>query len=157
MRLTLRTLLAYLDDMLDDNDEKLLKQKIEESSYATSLVARIQSAMDHPSLSAMSPDAVGPLENANVISEYLDSTLSAEQIAEVERVCLESDTTLAEAAACHQILTMVLGQPARVSDGLKERIYALPSSEALRNMEQQIERAPDASPSKTISSAETAS
>ncbi|MEP3932947.1 hypothetical protein, partial [Rhodopirellula bahusiensis] len=98
-----------------------------------------------------------PLENANVISEYLDSTLSAEQIAEVERVCLESDTTLAEAAACHQILTMVLGQPARVSDGLKERIYALPSSEALRNMEQQIERAPDASPSKTISSAETAS
>tara|TARA_R110002072_G_scaffold11215_6_gene51132 strand:+ start:2110 stop:4800 length:2691 start_codon:yes stop_codon:yes gene_type:complete len=157
MRLTLRTLLAYLDDMLDDQDEKLLKQKIDESSYATSLVARIQSAMDHPDLGAMSPDAVGPLENANVISEYLDSTLSAEQIAEVERVCLESDTTLAEAAACHQILTMVLGQPARVGDGLKERIYALPSSEALRNMEQQIERAPDASPSKTIASAETAS
>ncbi|GAB5516352.1 hypothetical protein [Rhodopirellula baltica] len=157
MRLTLRTLLAYLDDMLDDQDAKLLKQKIDESSYATSLVARIQSAMDHPSLGALSPDAVGPLENANVISEYLDSTLSAEQIAEVERVCLESDTTLAEAAACHQILTMVLGQPARVGDGLKERIYALPSSEALRNMEQQIERAPDASPSKTIASAETAS
>ncbi|KLU03184.1 putative transmembrane protein [Rhodopirellula islandica] len=157
MRLTLRTLLAYLDDMLDEQDEKLLKQKIDESTYATSLVARIQSAMDHPSLGAMSPDAVGPLENANVISEYLDSTLSAEQIAEVERVCLESDTTLAEAAACHQILTMVLGQPARVSDGLKERIYTLPASEALRNMEQQIERAPDANPSKSISSAETAS
>ncbi|MFG0266886.1 MAG: hypothetical protein ACF8AM_17310, partial [Rhodopirellula sp. JB055] len=157
MRLTLRTLLAYLDDMLEEQDEKMLKRKIEESSYATSLVARIQSAMDHPSLGAMSPDAVGPLENANVISEYLDSTLSAEQIAEVERVCLESDTTLAEAAACHQILTMVLGQPARVSDGLKERIYTLPASEALRNMEQQIERAPDANPSKTIASAETAS
>ncbi|MCC9655817.1 hypothetical protein [Rhodopirellula halodulae] len=157
MRLTLRTLLAYLDDMLEEQDTQILKQKIEESSYATSLVARIQAAMDHPQLTALSPDAVGPLENANVISEYLDSTLSAEQIAEIERVCLESDTTLAEAAACHQILTMALGQPARVSDGLKERIYALPASDALRRMEQQTERAPDANPSKTIASAETAS
>ena len=48
-------------------------------------------------MAAPSPDAVGPIADANAISEYLDSTLSAEQIAEIERACLESDPHLAEA------------------------------------------------------------
>ena len=135
MRLTLRTLLAYLDDTLEPDDAASLRVKIEESTFATSLVARIRAAIQEQSLGAAPPDAVGPLENANVISEYLDSTLSGEQVAEIERHCLEHDTSLAEAAACHQILTVVLGQPARVSEGLRQRIYALPDSEALRQAE----------------------
>ncbi|MGB7343066.1 MAG: hypothetical protein WBD20_02540 [Pirellulaceae bacterium] len=126
MRLTLRTLLAYLDNTLDPKDAEALRAKLAESGFATQLVQRIRATLVNPNLSAPSPDAVSPIDEANVISEYLDSTLSPEQIAEVEKACLESDPHLAEAAACHQILTMVLGKPAHVSEALRDRIYQLP-------------------------------
>ncbi|WP_442506250.1 hypothetical protein SH528x_005083 [Novipirellula sp. SH528] len=126
MRLTLRTLLAYLDNTLDPNDAESLRAKVAESGFAGQLVQRIRSSLAKSNLSAPAPDAVGPVEEANVISEYLDSTLSAEQISEIERACLESDQQLAEAAACHQILTMVLGKTAEVSPELRQRIYSLP-------------------------------
>ncbi|SMP46151.1 hypothetical protein SAMN06265222_10274 [Neorhodopirellula lusitana] len=143
MRLTLRTLLAYLDDMLEEEDTQILQAKIEESGLATELIARIRNSVDHRQIGVLSPDAIGPLENANVMSEYLDSTLAPEQIAEIERLCLESDISLAEAAACHQILTVVLGQPAQVNDALRQRIYDLPLSDALQAMERQNQPAPD--------------
>lgn len=126
MRLTLRTLLAYLDNTLDPSDAESLRVKVAESGFAGQLVQRIRANLAKTNLSAPAPDAVGPVEEANVISEYLDSTLSAEQISEIERACLESDQQLAEAAACHQILTMVLGKTAEVSPELRQRIYSLP-------------------------------
>ncbi|MEM8666494.1 MAG: hypothetical protein AAGG48_03205 [Planctomycetota bacterium] len=125
MRLTLRTLLAYLDNTLEPQDAAALRQKLSESGFATQLVQRIQGSLSE-SLPAPSPEAVGPVEDANVISEYLDSTLPSEQVAEIERACLESGPHLAEAAACHQILTMVLGDSAEVSEQLRKRIYELP-------------------------------
>ena len=129
MRLTLRTLLAYLDDTLEPQDAELLRSKLAESGFATQLVQRIRASLANPSLSAPAPDAVAPVEEANMICEYLDSTLSAEQVAEIERACLESEPHLAEAAACHQILTMVLGKPAEVSPALRQRVYELPDRE----------------------------
>ena len=126
MRLTLRTLLAYLDNTLDPQDVQALRDKLTESGFATQLVNRIRDTLASKSLAAPSPQAVGPVEEANVISEYLDSTLPSEQVAEIERACLESDPHLAEAAACHQILTMVLGESAEVSPELRQRIYELP-------------------------------
>ena len=130
MRLTLRTLLAYLDNTLDPKDAEAIRDKLGESGFATQLVQRIRGTLDNPKLSAPPPNAVNPVAEANVISEYLDSTLSVEQVAEIEKACLESDTHLAEAAACHQILTMVLGQPADVPATLRERIYAIPEQAA---------------------------
>lgn len=155
MRLTLRTLLAYLDQTLEPDDAAILKAKIDGSPRAMTLVSRIQSSMDHAGLGAASPDAVGPLDNANLMSEYLDSMLSVEQVAELEQLCQESDTALAEAAACHQILALALGQPARVSDSLRERIYSLPTSDALKKMESETQRAPDSSPVRPADSTET--
>lgn len=128
MRLTLRTLLAYLDNTLDPNDAELLRAKLEESGFATQLVQRIRNSLTSAELTAPPPDSVHPIGEANVISEFLDSTLTTEQVAEIERACLESEPHLAEAAACHQILTMVLGKPAAVSDQLRQRIYLLPDS-----------------------------
>src|SRR6056297_1843332 len=128
MRLTLRTLLAYLDETLEPQDAEILGRKIEESGFATELVARVRRVIADGDLAAPAADAVGPLEDANVIGEYLDSTLTPEQVAEVERACLESDAMLGEAAACHQILTMVLGQPVPAPAGLRERIQSLPDA-----------------------------
>ncbi|TWU32980.1 hypothetical protein [Novipirellula artificiosorum] len=129
MRLTLRTLLAYLDNTLDPADAETLRTKVAESGFAGQLVQRIRTSVSRGDLGAPAPDAAGPVEEANAISEFLDSTLPAEQVAEIERACLESDTQLAEAAACHQILTMVLGKTAEVSPELRKRIYTLPDRE----------------------------
>ncbi|TWU47988.1 hypothetical protein [Rubripirellula reticaptiva] len=132
MRLTLRTLLAYLDNTLEPQDAEVLRQKLAESGFATQLVQRLRAGLVNPALTALRPDAVGPNEDANAIGEYLDSTLPTEQVAEIERACLESDSRLAEAAACHQILTMVLGKTADVPPALRNRIYELPEREIER-------------------------
>lgn len=129
MRLTLRTLMAYLDNTLEPQDAEILRQKLAESGFATQLVQRLRSGLTNPTLPSLRPDAVGPNEDANAISEYLDSTLPTEQVAEIECACLESDARLAEAAACHQILTMVLGNKADVPPELRTRIYELPERE----------------------------
>ena len=42
MRLTLRTLLAYLDDILEPAQAKEIGEKIHESPFATSMVNKIQ-------------------------------------------------------------------------------------------------------------------
>ena len=129
MRLTLRTLLAYLDNTLDPQDAEILQSKLAESGFATQMVQRIRGLLTRSDLPAPSPLARGPVEEANVICEYLDSTLPVEQVAEVERACLDSDPHLAEAAACHQILTMVLDNPANVTVVLRDRIYQLPGEQ----------------------------
>lgn len=130
MRLTLRTLLAYLDNTLDPQDAEALRQKLTESGFATQLVQRIRDSLD-ASLPAPPAEAIGPVDDANLISEYLDSTLTPEQVAEIERACLESEPQLAEAAACHQILTMALGESAAVPIELRDRIYHLPTQEEI--------------------------
>src|SRR5207253_6717958 len=109
MRLTLRTLLAYLDDTLDPTEIKTIGQKVAESDAAQELVARIKSVTRRRRLTT--PPATGPGArfDPNTVAEYLDNVLPSEQVADVEAACLGSDVHLAEIAACHQILTLVLG------------------------------------------------
>src|SRR4029077_8265046 len=125
MRLTLRTMLAYMDDVLDPADADELKRKIEESDFASGLVARIRGVMSKLRMDAPKLDGKGMGNDANTISEYLDSQLEQDRVAEFERVCLESDKHLCEVAACHQVLTIVLGKPADVPVELRDSIYAL--------------------------------
>jgi hypothetical protein len=125
LRLTLRTLLAYLDDTLQPTEIKAIGQKVAESDAAQELVDRIKAVTRRRRLTI--PPATGPNArfDANVVAEYLDNELPADEMVDVEKVCLESDGHLAEIAACHQILTLVLGEPALVPPTAKERMYKL--------------------------------
>lgn len=124
MRLTLRTLLAYLDDVLSPAETKLMGQKIQESPMAQLLVSRIREVMRRRRLKA--PDVFGPEVgiDPNIIGQYLNDTLPAEQYADVERILLASDELLAETAACHQVLTMVT-ETVDLPLEKRERLYAL--------------------------------
>jgi hypothetical protein len=125
VRLTLRTLLAYLDDTLDPAQAKAIGQKVAESETAQELIARIKQVTRRRRLT--SPPATGPAAkiDANTVAEYLDNIIAPEQQAEVEQICLSSDVHLAEVGACHQILALVLGEPALVPPTAKQRMYGL--------------------------------
>ena len=125
MRLTLRTMLAYLDNVLEPADGEVLGQKINESDFASALVQRIKVVTKKLRMDAPKLDGKGMGNDANTVSEYLDSALPQDRVGDFERVCLESDKHLCEVAACHQVLTLVLGSPADVPVHLRERVYAL--------------------------------
>jgi hypothetical protein len=125
VRLTLRTLLAYLDDTLEPAQAKLIGQKVAESEAAQQLIARIKDVVRRRRLGT--PPASGPDAkiDANMTAEYIDSVLPAEKLGEVEEICLGSDVHLAEIAACHQVLTVVLSQPILVPPTAFRRMYSL--------------------------------
>ena len=124
MRLTLRTLLAYLDDTLESAQAREIGQKVAESDVAQELIERIKKVTRRRGLTV--PPASGPDKiDANTVAEYLDNDLSPELVAEVEELALNSDVHLAEIAASHQILTLVLGEPAQVPPVARQRMYQL--------------------------------
>lgn len=125
MKLTLRTLLAYLDDVLEPNEAREIGQKISQSKEAADLVNQIRESMRRRRIGT--PELAGPGSgpDPNIVSEYLENVLLPNQVVEYEQLCRRSDMHLAEVAACHKILTMVMGQPIDVSDELRERMYAL--------------------------------
>ncbi len=125
MRLTLRTLLAYLDDVLEPSEAKEIGKKVQESPVAKALVGRIREVMRRRRLGAAELEGPAAGIDPNIVAQYLDNTLPPDQVADIERVCLQSDQQLAEVAACHQILTLALAKPAEVSPSSRERLYVL--------------------------------
>ncbi|MDG3005743.1 hypothetical protein [Paludisphaera mucosa] len=123
MRLTLRTLLAWLDDTLPPVQVREIGKQVGSSPLAQELVQRIHRVTRQRRLTVPSkngPDATDP----NLVASYLDNDLNAEQVAEYEKRCLTSDVNLAEAASVHQILSL-LGQRVQVPPEAKSRMYLL--------------------------------
>jgi hypothetical protein len=123
MRLTLRTLLAWLDDTLPATQVRDIGKQVAESPFAQELVDRIHRVTRQRRFTV--PPKSGPeATDPNVVAGYVDNDLEPEQVAEYEKKCLTSDVNLAEAASVHQILSL-LGQKVVVPPEAKARMYQL--------------------------------
>ncbi len=150
LRLTLRTLLAYLDDTLDPAQARAIGQKVAESEPARDLIERIKLVTHRRRLTTPASSGPGIKIDPNTVAEYLDNEVTAEQAAEVEQICLASDVHLAEVAACHQVLSLILGEPLKPPPSANQRMYGL-----VRGPEALLHRKPPAGKPKTV--AESAS
>lgn len=116
MRLTLRTLLAYLDGVLPAADQADLAARVDASAVAQSLVARIRQVIRQSTIGAPRVGGRGLGDDANSVAEYLDNALEPVRLEMLERICLESDMHLAEVASCHAMLAEVARDPAVIHD-----------------------------------------
>jgi hypothetical protein len=133
MRLTLRNMLAYLNNIIEDPaDIEEVRKKIEESEFATGLVHRIRSATSRQRLGAPGLEGRGIGLDPNTVAEYLDNELPPDRIPDLEKVCVESDVHLAEVAACYQILALYMKGTIEVDPGLKDRICQIGASGGAR-------------------------
>lgn len=122
MKLTLRTLLAYLDDRLSPVNAREVGQKLAKSPFATELARRIGDVMRRRRLA--SEAAQQKTIDANLVAEYLDDQLTPELVALIEKEILSSDPALAEVAAAHQILGL-LSDPVEIDEPLRARLHKL--------------------------------
>ena len=142
LRLTLRTLLAYIDDTLDPAQDRELGEKIAASDYARELIDKIKKVTRRRGLKTPAPGGKDDTaSDPNTVAEYLSDTLDADAIEALEATCLKSDMHLAEVAACHQILTVILAEPVRVPPRANQRMYKLVEPPA---------SVPDRKPGKTV-------
>ncbi len=125
MRLTLRTLLAYRDRVLNPAELHDMHGRVQQSAMAGNLLKRIDALSQRNNILAPPVDGKGLGADANSIAEYLDDTLKGEKVPELERICLESDVQLAELSHCHELLSSALSTSIDVPPALRERIAAL--------------------------------
>ena len=75
MRLTVRTLLAWIDGVLAPEDQQALGEKVAASGVAPALVERTRAVVGHQGLSAPSPVGRGLADDPNTAAEFLDNVL----------------------------------------------------------------------------------
>ncbi len=125
MRLTLRTLLAYRDQVLEPKDSEILEQRLRESQTARNISDKISHLLAHPVATPLAVDALEFGLNPNDVASFIDDAMATDRVADMERKCLESDALLSEVASCHQILVKAVRSPAPVSIGFRNRIVGL--------------------------------
>ena len=116
MRLTLRTLLAWMDGVLPADLEQEMAAKVSATPLAQGLADRIRDVSSRPTLPAPAVDGRGFAADPNSAAEYLDNVLHGERLGDFERICIESDMQLAEVGGCHRLLAELAREPAPASN-----------------------------------------
>jgi hypothetical protein len=132
MRLTLRTLLAWMDGVLPAEAAGQLAEKVAGSAVAQTLANRIRDVVTRSAIAAAPAEGRGLAADPNSAAEFLDNVLPPERLAEFERVCIESDMQLAEVADCHRLLAdLTAGRAAagEIDAPLAERLRGIAVSE----------------------------
>ena len=94
-QLTLRTLLAYIDDTLEPAMARQLGAKVAESEVAKDLIEKIKKVTRRRGLKAPSASADDDgVSDPNTIADYLSNSLDSEQVTRLEEMCLHSDAHL---------------------------------------------------------------
>ena len=133
MRLTVRTLLAWRDRLLSEEDQRDLDEKVLSHDAAQEIERRIERVLGNLDLPSPRVDAAGLSASANSMAEFLDNALSEECLGSFESNCIESDVQLCEAAECHQLLSEMLGQHdlmAELADDESRKLVELTSEKA---------------------------
>jgi len=125
MRLTLRTLLAYRDQVLDPKDAATLEQQLAESYAARAISDRITHLLANPVATPLAVDAREFGLSPNDVASFLDDAMAVDRVADMERKCLDNNVLLAEVASCHQILAQSMRAPTHVSSDFRHRIRGL--------------------------------
>lgn len=115
MRLTLRTLLAWLDGVFAEGEQRSLGDRVAGSTVATGLTQRILVSVGRGDLDAPRVDSWGTPDDANFVADYLENRLNHDQLEWFERICLQSEPRLAEVADCHGAM-VELGKLERSGD-----------------------------------------
>ena len=104
MKLTLRTLLGWIDGILPPEEHYVIGVMVAGSKVTTHLAERIRegAACDSPDVPRTGGPAIA--DDPNRVAEYLDNTLLSEHLDAFERLCIESRPHLAEVATCHGML-----------------------------------------------------
>lgn len=125
MKLTLRYLLAYLDDILKPQDAAAVGRLVKSSPNATTLVERIRALIRMRRLTVPAPAEKKKGLNANDVAEYLDNLTPVDEVAAYEESLLKSDEKLAEVAGTHQILSLVLGGRPKIPASTKSQLQQI--------------------------------
>ncbi|MDR0391890.1 MAG: hypothetical protein LBH59_08285 [Planctomycetaceae bacterium] len=126
MQLSLRTLLAFEDNIFDIEQHRQLERTIPSYEPAAQILARIRNVIHNPKINVPGRNEQQEEElDPNIVAEYLDHQMTKEYQEQFENFCLSADRYLAEVASIHQIVSNVLGEPARISRECRFRCYDL--------------------------------
>ena len=102
MNLTLRTLLAWLDDTPSPAASATIGPQVEGAPAALDLLGKIFKLIHATPAEASLPDES---TDPNDVAAYLDNELSPDDVLVFEGRCLSSDPLIAEVSEVHQILS----------------------------------------------------
>jgi len=111
MRLTLRTLLGWVDGVLPAEEHSAIGVMVAGSKVATRLAEQIREGAACGSTDVPLTGGPAIADDANRVAEYLDNTLLSEHLTAFERFCIDSRPHLEEVATCHGILAEISRNP----------------------------------------------